>query len=342
MSRSVAVLSSFISPLTSLPLTRSQTATPALSVSVYRRCLKMASPASNSALVSASQLADELKSSRNAPQLLDATWYLPGSDRDSKKEFELDRLPGAKRFDIDAPNLKANSTLPHMMPALDDAAERAAVTSLVSSTKPLVIYAQGGSGGMAGLVASARVWFHFRAMGHPNVRVLDGGLWTFRQQGYTHGKGEMTVSEDSSADFNPTMNKSMVWSLNDVVSNSTQPRAYLLDARSEGRFRGTEPEPRACLRGGHVPGSFSVPATECVDLKTGLLKPRDQLAAVLKERGIPEGKFAVTCGSGVTASIVALSLFELGHSDVAMYDGSWSEYGQEGLDVAVAVDRGQR
>lgn len=298
----------------------------------------MASSAGNSALVSASKLADELKSSGTAPQLLDATWYLPGSDRDPKKEFELDRLPGAKRFDIDAPSLKANSDLPHMMAALDNAADREAVTSLVPSTKPLVIYAQGASSGMAGLVASARVWFHFRAMGHPNVRVLDGGLWTFRQQGFMHGKGEMADEEDSStlADFNPTLNKNMVWSLNDVLSNLKQPRAYLLDARSEGRFRGTEPEPRAGLRGGHIPGSFSVPATDCVDLKTGLLKSRDQLSALLKERGIPGGKFAVTCGSGVTAGVVALSLFELGHCDVAMYDGSWSEYGQDGLDVEVS------
>lgn len=339
MSRNFAVFSSFVGPLTWLSLKRAQTATPASSASTCHRYVRMASFAGTSALVSASQLADELKSSRTTPQLLDATWYLPGSDRDPKKEFELDRLPGAKRFDIDAPGLRAKSDLPHMMSALDNAADREAVTSLVPSRKPLVIYAQGSPSGMAGLVASARVWFHFRAMGHPSVRVLDGGLWTFRQQGFTHGLDEVSAEDDCSSgtDFNPKMNESMVWSLNDVVSNLKHPRAFLLDARSEGRFHGTMPEPRAGLRGGHVPGSFSVPATDCVDLKTGLLKSRDQLSDLLRERGIPQGKFVVTCGSGVTASIVALSLFELGHTDVAMYDGSWAEYGQDDLDVEISL-----
>lgn len=338
MATAFACFSGFSGPLTLLRLVPRRTRTLGLSRPDFPRVLTMSALVKNSALISAAQLANELKRSESAPRLLDATWYMPNSQRDPMKEFELDRLPGAKRFDIDAPSLKANSDLPHMMPTLDSAAEIAAVVSLVPSTRPLVIYAQGSSSGMAGLIASARVWFHFRALGHPNVRVLNGGLWTFRQQGFLHGKGEATVEEDSCSypEFIPAMDESFVWSLEDVRRNLKMPRAILLDARSQGRFNGTEPEPRAGLKGGHIPGSFCLPASECVNLETGLLKSRDQLSALLQERGIPKGTFATTCGSGVTAAIVALSLYELGHSKVPIYDGSWSEYGQGGLVVEIS------
>jgi thiosulfate/3-mercaptopyruvate sulfurtransferase len=305
-------------------------------------CSTMSNARQPSALISAAELAKELDSS-NAPQLLDASWYMPGpSKRDAQADFENDHLPGAKRFDIDAPGLAAVSDLPHMMPLLEDPAELAAVTKLVPSQKPLVVYAQGAAGGISGFIASARVWLHFRAMGHPNVRVLDGGLWNFRQQGFQHQKadddGGAVVDTSDAAPFTPKRQRHLIWDIDDVSANASdpEPRVMLLDARPQGRFDGSMPEPRPNLNSGHVPGSRSLPASECVDASTGLLKSREKLAALLQSRNISKHRlYAVTCGSGVTAAVVALALHELGHVDVAIYDGSWSEYGRSGMNVKI-------
>lgn len=338
MSLNAAGFIAFAGSLARLPSSCLRTCPSSSVQSAVCRFAKMSAPNHKSALVSAAKLAEELDHRSTAPLLLDATWYMPGPNRkDPAAEFDADHLPGALRFDIDAPGLAAVSHLPHMMPSLEDPADVAAVTKLVPSLRPLVVYAQGAPEGMSGFVASARAWFHLRAMGHPDVRVLDGGLWKFRQQGFKHSNESEAAAEPVTADasFKPKLHKQLVWDLHDVVTNSKEPRATLVDARPEGRFDGSIPEPREGLNSGHVPGSFSLPASACVDLKSGLMKPRSELAALLQEREIPVGKLAVTCGSGVTAAVVALALYELGHTDVPLYDGSWAEYGGLGLHVAI-------
>lgn len=209
----------------------------------------------------------------------------------------------------------------------------------------VVVYAQGDPPGDA-FLGAARAWWHLRAMGIPRVRVLDGGLRAAVEAGIAvesgpveEGEGERVEEEDGDSGGEIGLRKELVWDMACVVENSAAATAsgtagdavVLLDARSEGRFAGTVPEPRPGLRGGHVAGSFCLPSPVCVDGETGRLRSRAELLAALRERRIPVSptqRYATTCGSGVTASVLALALHELGFETVPVYDGSWAEFGQ--------------
>jgi thiosulfate/3-mercaptopyruvate sulfurtransferase len=255
-----------------------------------------------SALVSPTELFQELASPSRSPLLLDGSWYLPtASARDADEEFAAASLPGARRFDIDRPGLAAESPLPHMLPQLLDPREAAAMFSVVPTVRPVVVYAQGGGDGLSAFVGSARVWWTLRALGHPDVRLLDGGLRAWREAGLPVFSGsshsEETASTGPFSPFTPQRQASLIWTLEDVLSNSgvDPPPVALVDARSQGRFDGIDPEPRPNLRGGHVPGSHCLPAHECVDASTGRLKAKGELLTLLRRREIPDsGQYAVT------------------------------------------------
>jgi thiosulfate/3-mercaptopyruvate sulfurtransferase len=163
-----------------------------------------------------------------------------------------------------------------------------------------------------------------RLFGHPEVFVLDGGLTKWLAEGRPVTDEPVTPKE---AHFTARQNNLLVRELEQMRANLLSRRDQVVDARSRGRFAGTEPEPRQGLRGGHIPGSLSLPHLELIGAD-GTLLPEHELRARFAAAGVDlDRPIVTTCGSGVTASTLALALYELGRDDVAVYDGSWSEWG---------------
>jgi thiosulfate/3-mercaptopyruvate sulfurtransferase len=249
-------------------------------------------------------------------RILDGSWHMPHLERDPRAEFEAAHLPGAAFFDIDA-IADHTTSLPHMLPTAE--AFAAAVGALgVGSGDRVVVY------DVRGVVSAARVWWTFRAFGHDAVAVLDGGLKKWRAEGRPVESG---MPKPAPRPFAARRRPELVRDVDAIRANLGSRAAQVLDARSAGRFAGTEPEPRAGLRGGHIPGSLNLPY-ETLYRPDGTLKPPDELRAAVTGAGVDlERPIVTTCGSGVTASVLALGLYLVGRRDVAVYDGSWSEWG---------------
>jgi thiosulfate/3-mercaptopyruvate sulfurtransferase len=175
------------------------------------------------------------------------------------------------------------------------------------------------------MTGACRVWWMFRTMGHKDVAVLDGGLPKWMAEG-------RPVTDDPTPPrdrhFTARLNNTLVRSVDDVFGLIDSKREQIVDARAANRFRGEVPEPRAGLRVGHMPGAYNLPYNELLDPKTGTMLPADKLAARIAASGIdPSKKVTASCGSGVTACVVALGLYLTGAPETAVYDGSWTEWG---------------
>ena len=265
-------------------------------------------------LVSTDWLAAHLDTVR----VVDASWYMPDEKRAPAKEFEAGHIPGAVFFDIDA--IADHSTdLPHMLPSPGEFSK--AVGALgIGDGETVVVY--DGSG----LFSAPRVWWTFKAMGHDTVKVLDGGFPKWTREGRAvetgpakrHAKFFTAIAEPAIVrDFAAVM---------DIVANKT---AQMVDARSAGRFKAEEPEPRPGVRGGHMPGAANVHFRALI-AADGTLKPPGELRAQFEAAGVDIARpIVTTCGSGLTAAIVMLALDEIGARDVALYDGSWTEWGAQ-------------
>lgn len=267
-----------------------------------------------SALVSAEWLSGHLQ----APdiRLVDATWFLPAIDRDPKAEFTDNHIPGAVFFDIED-IADDQSPLPHMVPSAAKFASRVRKLGLGDGNR-IIIYDNNR------LCASARVWWMFRLFGHNDVAVLDGGLTAWIDSGLPL---DSFPKQSTERHFTPRMNNILLRDLDAIRANITTKREQLVDVRSAGRFTGVEPEPRPELRQGHIPNSVNLPFGSLLD-ENGKIKDRNVLLQIFGDAGVDLDKpITTTCGSGVTAAIAALALFELGVQRVAVYDGSWSEWG---------------
>jgi thiosulfate/3-mercaptopyruvate sulfurtransferase len=249
-------------------------------------------------------------------RVVDGTWHMPHLGRDARAEFETAHIPGATFFDIDA-IADRRTTLPHMLPSPDEFA--AAVGGLgIGAGDRVVVY------DVRGVVSAARVWWTFRAFGHDAVAVLDGGLTKWRAEGRPVASGPATATRRA---FTARPRPELVRDVEAMRANLDSHVAQVLDARSAGRFAGTEPEPRAGLRGGHIPGSLNLPY-EALYGADGTLRLPHELRSAVTAAGVDlERPIITTCGSGVTASVLALALYLVGRPDVAVYDGSWSEWG---------------
>jgi thiosulfate/3-mercaptopyruvate sulfurtransferase len=270
------------------------------------------------ALVSTEWLARQLQ----APDLrvVDATWHMPGQGRNARAEYEARHIPGAVFFDIDEIADEA-SKLPHMLPSPEKFSARMRKLGLGDGNRIVVYDAHG-------MMSAARVWWSFRVMGHKDVAVLDGGLPKWLAEGRPV---EDTPPPPRERHFSARLNHTLVKDKSAVARNLKNRRFQLLDARSAGRFQGTEAEPWPGRRSGHVPGSRNLPYTELLDPTHKTFLPADALAAKFETAGVDLKKPVVTsCGSGVTAAILALGLHLIGHEDVAVYDGSWAEWGLPG------------
>jgi len=247
--------------------------------------------------------------------VVDGSWHMPATDRDPYAEYLKDHLPGAVFFGIDDIADKT-TTLPHMLPTPEDFAH--AVGALgIAETDIVVAYDE------AGISSSPRVWWEFSTMGARDVRVLDGGAPKWRAEGRPTESGEVRRPQKV---FHPRFQPEKVVDFFGVL-NLTQSRARtIVDARSAERFRGEAPEPRPGLKSGHIPGSLNVPVSSLS--RDGKLRPAKELRAAFEQAGVDIDKPIVTsCGSGITASTVALALHIAGARDVAVYDGSWTEWG---------------
>ena len=249
-------------------------------------------------------------------KVADATWFLPALGRDARAEYEQAHIPGAVFFDIDD-IADAASPLPHMLPDAVKFSSRMRRLGLGDGTR-IVLYDNNK------FSASARAWWTLRLFGHPDVVVLDGGLAKWRAEARPVTDQPVTPKE---AHFTARQNNLLVRDLEQMRANLLSRREQVVDARSRGRFAGTEPEPRAGLRGGHIPGSVSLPHLELLGAD-GTLLPEPELRRRFAAGGVDLARpIVTTCGSGVTASTVALALYRLGREDAAVYDGSWSEWG---------------
>jgi thiosulfate/3-mercaptopyruvate sulfurtransferase len=264
-------------------------------------------------------IVEALAARLGAPDLriLDASWVLPGVERDPKSEFFARRIPGAQFFDIDEIADTA-SPLPHMAPSPEKFASRMRKMG-VGDGSTVVVYDS------AGVFSAARVWWTFRLMGHADVFVLDGGLPAWIAAGFEVEDGQPMPRQERH--FTPRLRSDLVRSMPDMRRLTDAGTASILDARPPGRFAGVDPEPRAGLRGGHMPGARNVPVSAVVSAD-GKLKSAEELRATFAAAGVEARKpVATTCGSGVTAAILTLALARIGRWDVGLYDGSWAEWG---------------
>ena len=267
-----------------------------------------------SPVVSTQWLAEHL----SAPdvRVVDAAWYMPDAKRDPKAEDNEAHIPGAVYFNIDEISDSA-SPYPHMLPAPEKFASRVKAMGLGDGHR-IVVYDG------AGLFTAARVWWMFRVMGHEDVFVLDGGFPKWRAEG--------RPTEDLSPvhrtrHFTPRPNHLILRDADQIKENLKTKREQIVDARSPGRFSGSEPEPRPGVRSGHIPGSKNLHYQKLLNPDGTLRKP-EALAAAFREAGIDVTKpVTASCGSGVTAAIILLALEAIDAPEGALYDGSWSEWG---------------
>jgi thiosulfate/3-mercaptopyruvate sulfurtransferase len=257
----------------------------------------------------------------HAPDIvvIDATMHLPTTGRDAKSEYLAEHIPGALFFDIDD-IADEESRLPHMLPSPVKFASRVKRMGIGDGAR-VIAYDS------LGLYSAARAWWMFRAMGHSDVAVLNGGLKKWKAEGRPVEEG--APPPRTPRHFSPRFHGDLVRDAAEVKALIGHPVAQIVDARSAGRFEGREPDPRPGLRVGHIPGSRNVPYASLLNAD-GTLKSEPELRAVFAAARVDTGRPVVaSCGSGVTAGIVALALAVLGWPDSAVYDGSWVEWGAD-------------
>lgn len=289
--------------------------------------------------VSAAWLKANLGSGR--VKVLDCSWYLPAMSRDPLAEHAARRIPGARYFDVDRVS-DATSSLPHMLPT---AAQFAAACDAIGVTNADQVVVYDG----AGLFSAARAWWMFRVFGHEAVALLDGGMPAWEKADGAVDENPVdpdvvaaaaTASAAAAAAAAPppkyaaTLNASLVRSKADVMARCVQGGAErLVDARPKPRWLGEAPEPRAGLRSGRVPGSACVPFPDLLDPVDKTFKSADQIAAAFRSAGVdlhdPDAAWVASCGTGVTACVLALGAEVAGRPGgmLPVYDGSWAEWG---------------
>lgn len=274
-------------------------------------------------LISTRWLADRL----DAPDLviLDASWFLAEHARDPHAEFTDRHIPGARFLDL-AALADPDDALPMMLPS--DYRFNEAMRALgVSNDSRVIVYDD------SPLHTSARAWWMLRLMGVPRVAILDGGLAKWRREGCAVDRGDATASQGI---FAASSDRGLVRDLAAMRANLDSGAEQMVDARSPGRYAGDEPEPRAGVDPGHIPGSINLHYSRLFDAG-GCWKSPEDLRALFAEAGIDLDRPVVaTCGSGITAGAIVFALHLLG-LDAALYDGSWSEWGAANVPKAKGI-----
>ncbi|MGJ8532387.1 MAG: 3-mercaptopyruvate sulfurtransferase [Alphaproteobacteria bacterium] len=249
-------------------------------------------------------------------KVIDGSWYLPQQGRDAIAEYTAGHIPGAVYFDLDGHSDKS-SDLPHMMPSAEVFA--AAVSGLgISNSDHIIVY-----DGL-GFMSAPRIWWMFKAFGHENVSVLNGGMPAWNR---ANGPIEDQQTDVTTSSYLAGLNEKYVASRDAILTFVENGDRQIIDARSAERFSGRAPEPREGLKSGHMPGAKNLPFQMLVG-SGGVFRSATELQHAFEDAGIDLSRPVVTtCGSGVTAAILTLGLEELGHDDNNLYDGSWAEWG---------------
>ncbi len=270
---------------------------------------------------------DWLSEHLNAPDLvlLDGSTHLPTTGRNARNEYTAEHIPGAQFFDINA-IADTDNPLPHMLPT---PAKFSSMMKKMGIGDGMRVVAYDSEG----LYSAGRVWWMFRSMGYEDVAVLNGGLkkWKAENRPIT----DEPPRARSERHFTARFNSALVRDLEDVKSIVENGSEQIVDARAAARFRGEVIEPRKGLRSGHIPGARNVPFATLLQ-EDGTLKSTDELVAAFKNAGVDLKKpITASCGSGVTAGVLALALALIGRPDAAVYDGSWTEWGHENAGTRV-------
>ncbi|HVY85282.1 MAG TPA: 3-mercaptopyruvate sulfurtransferase [Caulobacterales bacterium] len=252
-------------------------------------------------------------------RVIDATWFLPSDPRNARALYEERRIPGAVFFDIDE-IADTETDLPHMLPSPEKFAARMRKLGIGDGARIVIYDSQG-------IFSAARVWWTFRVMGHEDVAVLDGGFPAWKASGYP----VETDPPDPRTErhFTARYRADLVRDMKDMRWAVETGRQLILDARPKDRFDGKAAEPRAGLRSGHMPGAHNIPLAQLLT-PDGFMRPSSELEQVFADNGvIGRSPLVCTCGSGVTAAVIALALARIGRWDAPVYDGAWAEWGAQ-------------
>jgi len=274
-------------------------------------------PDTTPALVSTDWLKEHLK----APdiRIVDATWHLPDSARNAHNEYREAHIPGAVFFDIDE-ICDLDNPLPHMLPSAEKMSSRMQKLGIGDGNR-VIVYDN------SDLRSAARAWFILKTFGLWDVAILDGGFQKW--------KNERLDIEDIPPvprlrHFTARFNTTKIRDLTHMLANLDHNREQVVDARAPGRFQGTDPEPRENMKSGSIPGSYNVFFKSLLNPEDGTFKSPDDIRGIFEAAGLNLKKPIVTsCGSGITAAVLMLGLYLIGHQENALYDGSWSEWGAD-------------
>jgi thiosulfate/3-mercaptopyruvate sulfurtransferase len=265
------------------------------------------------ALVSTEWLAAHLADPQ--VRVLDSSFKQPGVTPTARADYDAGHIPGAVFFDIDDV-AEPGTNLPHMIPSAARFAEKMAERGVGDR---VIVYDANG------LSSAARAWWLLRLFGHHNVALLDGGLPKWKAEGRPLETAAPSIPQRQ---FTPRFDPALVRSKADVLANVASRRELVVDARAAGRFDGSAEETWPGRRRGHIPGSRNLPFDQVTDAKTKQLKNSDELAALFASAGVKfDQPVVASCGSGVTACALAFAAYLIGHDRVAIYDGSWAEWG---------------
>ena len=255
----------------------------------------------------------------NKIKLLDASWHMPSTKRNAHKEFLNEHIEGSQFFDLDK-NSDLNSTLPHMLPSRKKWQEIISSYGINNQDK-IVIYDN------SDIISSCRCWYMFVYFGHDidKIFILNGGLkkWKIDNKKITN-----RLTTINRSNYSPKEIKSLVLNKLQIDENIKSNYFQVIDARGKKRFEGIESEPRPGLKSGSIKNSKNLPFDTCINKFDHTFKNKDELIKVFKYAGVEHNKQQVfTCGSGVTACILAMANKIINDKNPIIYDGSWSEYG---------------
>ncbi|MBL4603050.1 MAG: 3-mercaptopyruvate sulfurtransferase [Emcibacteraceae bacterium] len=249
-------------------------------------------------------------------RIFDSSWHMPALGRDAQAEYEEGHIDGSLYFDIDEIS-DLDIPLPHMMPSAEKMASRLRKFGLNNRDHVIVYDNSNGN-------SATRGWYMLKSFGHKNVSILNGGFTKWISEGRPITR-DIQIFTDSH--YRTTLNENATRTVQQVIDNVSTKIAQVVDARSNGRFLGTEPEPRAGLKSGRIPGSFNVPFNTLIN-EDKTFKNSDQLKQIYEKSGVDLNKPIITsCGSGMTACVLLFALHLIDQNDHSLYDGSWTEWG---------------
>lgn len=282
------------------------------------------------ALVSANWLKSQQMTTQNYKdniRILDATWDMPMFKRNCPQEHKDRRIPGAKFFSLMECRDKS-SKLPMMLPSAEEFANYIQAVAGIENHHHVIIY---DNSERFGLFSAPRAWYIFTIMGHKKISILDGGLPAWVKEGYETASGEYATEEQyasPSTKYAPKFRPELVKAFNFIKENSTKSDpVQVMDARPNGRFLGTAPEPNPAVPSGHLANTVNVPFLELFNREKNLMKQPEEILEVIKGHKIDLDKDAICmCGTGISASTLSFAVFLSKGKHIAMYDGSWTEW----------------